>query len=90
MAIVTRRANQARLSKGIVLELDIRGGSIQVERQYLPHSMMGDDVPYAVDVSSGLEATPGIKAPDLMQAFFEAVWAKHGEEKRQRATGDRS
>ena len=40
--------------------------------------------PYAVDVSSGLEASPGIKAPNLMQAFFEAVSATGGaaEERR--------
>ncbi len=40
--------------------------------------------PYAVDVSSGLEASPGVKAPDLMQAFFEAVSATGGaaEERR--------
>ena len=29
--------------------------------------------PYAVDVSSGVEVAPGVKAPDRMRAFFEAV-----------------
>ncbi|MHB1469512.1 MAG: phosphoribosylanthranilate isomerase, partial [Solirubrobacteraceae bacterium] len=29
--------------------------------------------PFAVDVASGVEASPGRKDPDLMRAFFEAV-----------------
>lgn len=29
--------------------------------------------PYAIDVSSGLEASPGIKSPELLHAFFEAL-----------------
>jgi len=29
--------------------------------------------PYAVDVSSGLEAQPGVKDPDRMRAFFQAI-----------------
>ncbi len=29
--------------------------------------------PYALDVSSGLEATPGIKSPELLQDFFDAL-----------------
>jgi phosphoribosylanthranilate isomerase len=31
--------------------------------------------PYAVDVASGVEASPGLKDPTRMQAFFEAVGA---------------
>jgi len=52
----------------------------------LTASNVGDAVkkvrPYAVDVSSGLEASPGVKAPDLMQAFFEAVSAAGGRQER--------
>ena len=29
--------------------------------------------PFAVDVSSGVEAAPGVKDPDRLRRFFEAV-----------------
>lgn len=36
--------------------------------------------PYAVDISSGIEAAPGQKDPALMQALFEAIRQGEGEE----------
>ena len=33
--------------------------------------------PYAVDVASGVEASPGIKDPAKLEAFFKAVDAAH-------------
>ena len=31
--------------------------------------------PFAVDIASGTEASPGVKDPDRMRAFFDAVAA---------------
>ena len=31
--------------------------------------------PFAVDTASGTEASPGVKDPDRLQAFFDAVAA---------------
>lgn len=43
----------------------------------LDHENVGNAIkelrPFAVDVSSGVEAEPGIKDPDRLRAFFEAV-----------------
>lgn len=30
--------------------------------------------PYGIDVSSGVETSPGVKSPELLHAFFEAVF----------------
>jgi phosphoribosylanthranilate isomerase len=57
------------IARGIDLPLMIAGG--------LNPTNVADAVrivrPYAVDVSSGIEATPGKKDPDKMRAFVQAV-----------------
>ena len=32
--------------------------------------------PYAIDVSSGVESSPGVKDPDKLRAFFAALGAE--------------
>ena len=68
---------------GVRIDLDVAKGVMaeSVRPIILAGGLTPDNVrevilalrPYAVDVSSGVESSPGVKDPDTLRAFFEAV-----------------
>jgi phosphoribosylanthranilate isomerase len=60
-SLLAQRRSKLPLIVGGGLDADLVAGAIAALR------------PYAVDVSSGVEAAPGIKDPQRMRAFFDAA-----------------
>lgn len=58
-------AADAALRRRVILSGGLQPGNVQ--------SAVSAVRPYAVDVSSGVESSPGVKDPDKLRAFFAAV-----------------
>ena len=58
-------AADAALRRRVILSGGLQPGNVQAALSAVR--------PYAVDVSSGVESSPGVKDPDKLRAFFEAV-----------------
>jgi len=58
-------AADAALRRRVILSGGLQPGNVQ--------SAVSVVRPYAVDVSSGVESSPGVKDPDKLRAFFAAV-----------------
>lgn len=53
----------------------LAGGLKPENIENVAYKLEGGPFPYALDLSSGLEAEPGIKSPDRMRLFF-ALWKR--------------
>jgi phosphoribosylanthranilate isomerase len=70
---------------GTTIDWTLAAAAARLRRVILSGGLNADNVsdairqvhPYAVDVSSGVESAPGVKDPDKLRAFFQAVQTAH-------------